>query len=591
VDINRSIQEALNLYQTGNLEHAAIICREITKYHPENKAILHFLGVIYYQLGHYDSSIDYISQAIQLGPANFEEFYNLGRAFEKKAAFDKAADSYQKVIQLKPDFFDAYINIANIFLSKGEVNRAISYFNKAIQINPENAGVYFNLGIALQDKGLIDEAISSYKKAVQINPNLADAYNNLGYTLNEKKHFDEAIEYLKKALELDPKLIGAHNNLGIALREKGFFDKSVSCFQKALRINPSFDMAYHNLGATLYDMGQPDKAITFFINALQINPDYADAHLGISHALLLTGNLKEGWKEHEWRWKTKDFIPLHREFIQPLWRGEDISEQTIFLHSEQGYGDTIQFIRYAPLIAKLCASVVVQCPEILKKLFDNLEGIKQVISFSEPLPSFDYYCPLLSLPLIFDTTLDNIPAQIPYLKVDEIKMLHWQKKTEQNKGRFKIGLVWAGSPKYGRDQYRSCNLELFSPLAKLNNISLYSLQKGEASAQAKNLAGSLELIDYTDDILDFSDTAALIENLDLVISVDTAVAHLAGALGKPVWTLVPFAPDWRWLLNREDSPWYPTMRLFRQHKPKDWEHVIAKILKELSIFIQNYNRP
>jgi hypothetical protein len=294
---------------------------------------------------------------------------------------------------------------------------------------------------------------------------------------------------------------------------------------------------------------------------------------------LLAGNFERGWREYEWRWKLKD----HRGhiFSSAAWDGSDVSGRTVLLHAEQGFGDAIQFIRYAPLVAGRGARVVVQCPEELASLIGRVEGVEKVVADGGQLPDFDLQCPLLSLPRVFGTTLENIPVEIPYCTADALLSRKWKDRLQHEDSRFKIGLVWAGRTKAKRERGRTCSLALFSALAGFDGVIFYSLQKGEGAEQAKNPPENMELIDYTEEIHDFSDTAAFIGNLDLVISIDTAVSHLAGALGKPVWTLLPFAPDWRWMLNRDDSPWYPTMRLFRQPSPGDWEAVIKDIAGEL----------
>jgi hypothetical protein len=309
----------------------------------------------------------------------------------------------------------------------------------------------------------------------------------------------------------------------------------------------------------------------------------------MSFALLLSGDFKKGWKEYEWRCKCKEATSLRRSFSQPQWDGSNIRGLTILLHFEQGFGDTIQFIRYVPLIAQQGAEVIIWCQEALASLLQNVKGIKQVFVKGKQIPQFDVHCPLASLPFVFDTALESIPAIVPYISVDSLLVQKWFNKIQHDNSKLKIGLVWSGNPRYKADRYRSCSLDTFSPLTQFNEITLYSLQKGEAGEQAENPPEDMKLIDYTEDINDFSDTAALLENLDLIISVDTAVVHLAGALGKSVWTLVPFVPDWRWMLTRKDSPWYPTMRLFRQSSPGDWEPVIDSIEKELSEFISNFD--
>ena len=275
--------------------------------------------------------------------------------------------------------------------------------------------------------------------------------------------------------------------------------------------------------------------------------------------------------------------PVDR-FSQPICDGSDIAGLTILIYVEQGVGDAIQFIRYVPLVTQACDKVIIECHRDLSALFQNIEGVKQVMVQGEPLPNFDIQCPLLSLPSVFNTTLKNIPSRVPYISLDSVLVQKWKDRVQHDDSKLRIGLVWSGSPKYKNDRNRSCSLADFAPFSKFADITFYSLQKGKASEQAKNPPEGMKLIDCSEDLNDFTDTAALIENLDLVISVDTAVAHLAGAIGNPVWTLLPFAPDWRWMLNREDSPWYPTMRLFRQPSPRDWESVIDSILRELYKF-------
>ncbi len=359
-------------------------------------------------------------------------------------------------------------------------------------------------------------------------------------------------------------------------------------FQNALQKKPDFVDVYNKIGFILQNKGLIEEAIKYFQKGLEIEPDNIDSHFNLAFPFLLLGNFEQGWKEYEWRRKLTDFS--RREFSQQSWDSSDISGKTILLYAEQGFGDTIQFIRYVPLVAKKVTKIIIECQQQLISLFQNIEGIQQIIAYGEQLPLFDIYCPLLSLPLIFRTTIDTIPAEIPYIKVDEVLLQKWKDKTKEHKSEFKVGLSWAGNPKHKNDRNRSFPLETFAPLVKFDNIVFYSLQKGKGSKQAKNPPHGMKLIDYTDEIIDFSDTAALIMNLDLVISADTAVAHLAGALGKPVWTLLPFVPDWRWMLNREDSPWYPTMRLFRQPATGDWKSVIVNVMNKLESEIKNGRR-
>lgn len=546
--VDKTFQTAFRYYQEGNLQQAVEICLEILKIQPNNAIILHLLGAIFYQSQNYDRAISYFRQAVRF----------------------------------EPHFAEAYNNLGTALKVTGQLDEAISSFRKASELNPYYADAFYNLGNALVIKGLLDEAILSYKKALQINPNHAISYNNLANALREKGLLDEAIACYLKAVELAPNLADAFNNLGVAYQEKGQMDKALASYQKALLLNPTYADAYNNLGFTLQEKGQLNRAISCYKKALQLNPSLAAAHGHMALALLLRGDYEQGLKEYEWRWKTK--YSCAREFSQPLWDGSDVKGLTILLHAEQGMGDTIQFIRFVPFVAERGARIIVECHKELTSLLKNIAGTGQIIAFGEQLPAFDLHCPLLSLPLLFGTTLETVPAKIPYIEANPVLVQKWANKVQSDNANKRIGLVWAGSPRYKENRNRSLSLNTFSSLSQIENITFYSLQKGEAAKQAENPPGGMHFIDLTKDINDFTDTAALIENLDLVISVDTAVTHLSGAMGKPVWTLIPFSPDWRWLLNREDSPWYPTMRLFRQPEIGDWESVIIKVTKELQAY-------
>jgi hypothetical protein len=391
--------------------------------------------------------------------------------------------------------------------------------------------------------------------------------------------------FYQKTIELNPSHAEAYCNIGIIFQNRGHLDQATNFYQKAIESNPHMATAFNNMGTAFQDKGQLDEAMTFYQRALQIDSNDAVAHFHVALLLLLTGDFKKGWQEYEWRWRTKDFGA--RNFEQPLWDGSDITGRTILLYSEQGIGDTIQFIRYAPLVVQRGARVIVECRKELKSLLQNVEGVNTIAAYGEQLPEFDLQCPLLSLPMVFDTTLETIPTEIPYIKVNASSIQKWKENVYNDRSKLKVGLVWAGAAGYKKDSKRSFSLEIFSPLAHFTDITFYSLQKGQSEEQAKNPPDGMRLIDYMDEINDFSDTAALIKNLDLVISVDTAVAHLAGAVGKPVWTLLPFVPDWRWMLHREDSPWYPTMKLFRQPSLGDWGSVIERVKEELIALVMS----
>jgi tetratricopeptide (TPR) repeat protein len=532
-----------------------------------------------------DKINEYFERVLLYDRKNAAAYSNAGYVLQAKGDLAEAIQYYQKAIRLDPNLADAHYNLANALVESKQFDGAIKCFQEAIQLNPSLLDAHINLGNALQKKGRYDEAIIIYRKALQLSPNHADLYYNLGIALQKITRYDEAVNCYRKSLDLNPDYADVYNNLAFAFQEKSELDEAIRYYRKALDLNPDYADVYCNLASAFQEKGELDEAIRYYRKAIRLDANHVTAHWNLSLALLASGNYKDGWKEYKWRWKTDFIITSRRAYNQPLWQGENISGRTILLFAEQGFGDTIQFIRYAPLVARLGANVIVDSPKELRSIIKSIEGVKQVIwreEWDESDMDIDVRCPLLDLPLIFNTTLENIPSQVPYLTVDYNLVQKWGDRIKDHENlKLKIGLVYAGSFSKDKPLDRSDSLEIFSPLGKLNNVVFYSLQIGNASIQAKNPPDTLKIMDFTDDIYDFSDTAAIIENLDLVISVDTAVAHLAGALGKPVWTLIPFTPDWRWLLNRNDSPWYPTMRLFRQPAPGDWGSVISKIKDEL----------
>jgi len=455
--------------------------------------------------------------------------------------------------------------------SLGCIDDAISSFKKAIMSNPGFPAPYIKLGSLFQERGYLDEAIVLYQQALELCPDHSDTYNILGSAFQASGEFDEALVCYQKAVQQNPNAFTAYNNLGSVLKLRGDIEGAIRQYQTALHLNPNFPEALNNLGNALRDKNQLDNAEACYRKSIALRPTFADPHLNFAYTLLLAGRFEEGWEEYEWRWKIKE--PIHT-LSQPLWDGSDIAGQRILLYAEQGMGDTIHSVRYASLVAERGLKVIIGCQKELKTLMESVQGVDQVIAFGELLPQFDVQCPLMSLPGIFRTTLASIPLKVPYIYAQSRSIQQWNKKLSLRPHNLNIGLAWAGSPGHINDRNRSIPLAMFYPLSGIEGISLFSLQKELPEKTDRDTIKKLEIIDYTDDIDDFSDTAGIIMNLDLVVSVDTSVAHLAGALGKNVWTLLPYAPDWRWLLNREDSPWYPTMRLLRQPSAGDWKTVI-----------------
>jgi tetratricopeptide (TPR) repeat protein len=620
--IEQVFQLALGHHEAGRLAEAERIYRHILAVQPDHADALHLLGAMAHQLGKHDAAVELITKAIAilpnfagshfnlgnalkamgrvdeaisayrrsiiLGPKVAEPHNNLGNALKENGSLNHAIKSYRQAIALRHDFPEAHLNLGTALQAKGQLDEAIAAYRQSIALKP-NSDAYGNLGIALQAKGLQDDAIAAFRQAIAIQPGNAMAYGNLGSGLKDKGQFDEAIAVYRQAIALNANYPDAYSNLGLALQAKGHFGEAITSFRQAITLRNDFRDAHYNLGTALRDTGQLDEALVALHRAIAIDPDYAEAHFGISYLQLLRGNFAEGWEKHEWRWKLRETAPTPRNFNKPQWNGGDIEGRTILLHADQGLGDTLQFVRYAPLVVARGACVIIECQPELKTLLTGMEGVSQVIGRGEPLPAFGLHCPIMSLPLAFGTHPENIPATIPYLRSDVQKTDAWRKRLE-HKAALKVGLVWAGAPRPENraanrtDRRRSISLSQLAPLGGVSGVIFVSLQKGSPAAQAKSPPGGMTLEDWTDELHDFADTAALVSALDLVISVDTSVAHLAGALGKPVWLLNRFDTCWRWMMEREDTPWYPTMRIFRQPEAGDWDSVIVRVVEALAEF-------
>ena len=610
--IQQAMQTAIRCHQTGRLPEAEAIYRQVLEQVPNHPDALHLMGVAAQQRGQVERAVEFVRRAIVASPANPFFHNTLGEAYRALRLLDQAIASYERAIALNPYYAEAYSNLGNALAEKGQFAQAVAMHRKAVERRPDLAGVHNNLGLVLRKVGQLDEAIAVLRRALALQANFPDAYVNLGNALFDKGRLDEAIDAYRMAIQRSPGYLGAHINLGTALREKGLDDEAIAACRQAVALKPDFAPAHYYLGIALRQKGLPDEAIAAYDKAVQLHPDFAGARWNRSLALLLKGDFERGWAEYEWRWQYAEFSSPRRDFPQPQWKGEDAAGRAVLLHAEQGFGDTIQFIRYAPFVARRGARVIVECQPELRSLLQSMEGVGQVVAQGEPLPAFDLQAPLLSLPLAFRTTLQTVPAGVPYLRPEPALVDLWRDrlaprstvflshgpasrpalrpavrpadaaKTLPHAPRLKIGLVWAGSPKKNDFLHRAMPLEVLGPLAAAEGCLFYSLQKGPAAAQAANPPAGMRLVDLTGEIKDFADTAALIAHLDLVISVDTAVAHLAGAMGKPVWTMVSFPPAWQWMLDREDSPWYPTMRLFRQKTRGDWAGVVERMAEELN---------
>jgi len=410
-------------------------------------------------------------------------------------------------------------------------------------------------------------------------PSEVEAFLKLGAALHAEERYREAVTVYRHAISLKPDFGVAYHNMGNSLMELGSWEEAIASYRHAIRLIPSFPEGYVTIATALMALHRPYEAMASCHRALAMDPACAEAHWNLALALLQAGEFREGWKEFEWRWKKRGFTSITRDFQQPAWDGSLFPGRTILIHAEQGFGDTFQFVRYLPLIAARGGTVVLECPLAQKTLLAGVPGVSEVVARGEKLPSFDAHLPIMSLPLAFNTRIDNIPREMPYIFPRVNSIAAWADKFQDNR-KFRVGLVWAGRKK--PDPNRTCPLHMFSPLAGIPGAKFYSLQMRNEMCSKDDTSVGLELVDYTAGIRDFSDTAALIAHLDLVISIDTGVAHLAGAMGKETWVLLPYAADWRWMLDRDDSPWYPTMRLFRQERSGDWSGPVESVRRELS---------
>jgi tetratricopeptide (TPR) repeat protein len=545
-----NLENAVALHHKGQLGQAEAIYRQLLGTDPTNAEALHLLGVIAHQTGNHKNAVDLISHAIEINPHVAIYYSNLGNALQELKQFDAAVASYDKAIALKPHYAEAYSN----------------------------------RGVALQELEQLDAAIASCDKAIALKPDYAEAYSNLGNALRELKQFDAAVASYDKAIAFKPHYAEAYSNRGVALQELKQFDAAVASYDKAIALKPHYAEAYSNRGVALQELKQLDAAIASCDKAIAFKPDYARPYWNKSLLLLLIGELIKGFNLYEWRWDEKGTIKWKRYFSQPLWLGgESLLGKTVLIHSEQGLGDTIQFSRYAKMVSDLGANVILEVQKPLVRLLKDLPGVSTLIAKGDPLPEFDLHCPLLSLPLALKTDLNSIPSAKSYLEAEAERVAYWKDRIKGD--GLKIGIAWQGSYGTKVDVGRSFDLKLFKNIADLPNVQLISLQKGYGSEQLRNMPQGMQVVDLGEE-LDaaggFLDSAAVIMNLDLVITSDTALAHLAGALGIKTWVALKYVPDWRWMLDRQDSPWYPSLKLYRQQKIDDWAPVFNQMLVDIT---------
>jgi Tfp pilus assembly protein PilF len=464
-------------------------------------------------------------------------------------------------------------------IEAGRFAQAEQVYRDLIRANPLVTQAWYLLGAIAQLEGKPAESLPFYQQALRLAPSHVEARNNIGVALQELGRGDEAAACFRDAIRLRPEFADAHSNLGNVLQDRGTLDEAIACYRHAIRLKPDYLDAHNNLGNALRAERRAAEALECYNEALRIKPDHAQVRLSRALLWLQLGNFEPGWAEYEWRLRCTEYaIP---SFPRPMWDGSPLNGQTILIYGDHGLGDTLQFIRYAPLVEARGGRVVVAVRKPLARVLSSCPGAEMVMPEGAPLPDFAVYIPAMSLPRIFGTTLATVPAQVPYLAADAPFVERWGGEIGRDEG-FRIGIAWQGNPAYTKDRQRSFALTQFEPLARLDGVRLYSLQKDFGAGHIAEAASRFAVTDLGSRFTDFMDTAAAIRNLDLVIAADTSIVHLAGALEAPVWAALPFDADWRWLLDRDDSPWYPTIRLFRQKRPGDWDEVFQRITGELA---------
>ncbi|MBF0416494.1 MAG: tetratricopeptide repeat protein [Magnetococcales bacterium] len=609
---------ALERHQSGCLQEAETLYRQILQQDPNHPEALHLFGVLAYQSGHHEVARQCLERALVYRPDGLETHYNLanvykilgngeraathyrrvralagaipqacfyaGNGLKELGCLEDAVACYRQVIQEAPDHAGAYEQLGWVLVRQRRSEDAVAVLQKALQLVPDHGDVLSNLGAAFHQQGRYETALACFSRALALMPDTPEIVSNMGLALQELGRLEEAEARMRQALAMRPDSEDGLNNLGSIYKQMGRFAEATTVLERVLQLHPDFADAYANLGATYLEMGLGERAKEYFHRALTKDPDHAEAHMGLGFCHLQRGEWALGWRYYEWRWKTRSFIP--HPHTQTLWQGESISGKTLLVHCEQGFGDAIQFIRLLPGAKELSrARIVVFCPEPLKRLFATAAGMDHLASSLQELPACDYQVPLLSLAQRCAVTLETIPAVFPYLTVDP----GWAAPFREDLSRLpglKVGISWRGNPRHKNDLRRSMDPRHWLPLFQVEGCFLVNLQKDATPEELQLFAGRDHFINRVRELHDFADTAALIAQLDVVIAVDTAVVHLAGALACPTWVMLPAVADWRWLETGTTSPWYLGMRLLRQTVPGHWESCITEAVTMLSQLVR-----
>ncbi|NGZ28925.1 MAG: tetratricopeptide repeat protein [Magnetococcales bacterium] len=540
------MMQGFQLHQAGQLEQAILRYQAVLGQNPQHPDALHLVGLSHHQRGNHQQAVGWIRRAIAAndGVAFFHN--NLAEALAALQQFEEAEKCYRQAFTLQPEYGEAYHNLAIIFNRQERHEEAIALCRRTLEVKPGFIEAWFTMANAQSDLQLWQDAEESYRKCLAMDETHYRSWSNLGNLLSRIYRLDEALRCYQRAVELAEDQVGFRLNLGNCLKE----------------------------------LGRLPEVLAWFRETVARFPDSAEAHYHLANSLLLSGHYPEGWREYAWRWQLPDFPFALRKMAKPKWDGKPLAGRTLLIHAEQGFGDSMQFLRYVPLAARRGGRVILEVQKELFELVASFPGAAMIIKQGDPLPPHDCHAPMLDLPLILGLP-EPSPAAVPYLQAKPEEVARWQQVMPPS-GKKKVGLVWAGRPTHVNDHNRSLDLDLLKPLLAVEGIEFYSLQKGTAGEELAGHSNAESIQDLAPQIQDFCHTAAILTQLDLLITVDTSVAHLAGAMGRPVWTLLPRAPDWRWQTLRPDTPWYPTMRLFRQQEQGNWQQVVEQAVAALT---------
>ncbi len=549
-DQELEFHKANALRRSGRLAEAETQYRKLLISHPQSSGVLSGLGTVSLQMGKLGAAIKLLGEALKVEPNQQMACFNLGTAF------------YQK----------------------GMLNEALACYDRVIAINPDYPQVHVNRGILLEKLKRFGKALASYDRAISIQSDAFLAHYNRAALLERFDRGNEALSGYDRAIAIKPDYYLAHVNRGALLEKLNRSAEALTSFERAIALKPDQPLLYVNCGVILQNEKRFDEALASYERAITLKPDYAEAYWFKSLLKLLLGEYIEGWQLHEWRWQSRGYKNLSRNFTQPLWLGEQsIQGKTLLIHAEVGLGDSIQFCRYVPMLEAMGAKVILEIPAALAPVVTTLKGDFTIVGKGSTLPEFDYHCPAMSLPLVFRTNIETIPSVVPYFHADPEKLKVWQQRLGKQK-KPRVGLVWSGLLRGNIDfnpaKKRSIPLELLEPILSLP-LEFHSLQKDIKPEDANYLERFTQVHTHQEELGDFADTAALIQEMDMVISIDTSVAHLSGALGKPLWVLLPLITDYRWTPDGATTPWYPTATLFRQAESGDWTHVVADVAQRL----------